>query len=160
VKRPAAISIGLAALLPASGYMLNGSWAGASASLALGAFWLAGLWRGWQGTDALGLLGLVAIAGAGVWLGLAPALMLAGVVAALAGWDLDRFAQRLRRAEHVVGEIELARAHLRRLLVVAGIGLGLGGVTLVLQMALSFGWALLLGMLAILGLSRAIRGVK
>jgi hypothetical protein len=86
--------------------------------------------------------------------------MLAGVVAALAAWDLDHFAQRLRGAGRVVGEAELVQAHMLRLLPIVLIGLLLGAVGLGLQIELRFGWALLLGALAVLGLRWAMRSAQ
>ena len=100
--------------------------------------------------------GVAGAAAAGVLLGVAGALALAGVVAGLAGWDLGRFARRAHGAGLAAGEA-LERAHLRRLLLVLGAGLALGGLALSLRVSLSFGWALLLAGLAIGALARAIR---
>jgi hypothetical protein len=157
MKRAAAISIGLATLLLAIGYGLDGHWIGVAASVALGCLWLVGLWRGWHGTDALGLVGFVSLAAVGVWLMLAAPILLVSVVAALAAWDAQRFAQRLWEAEHVRGETELVRSHLQRLFWVCGSGCVLGEIALGVRVPLGFTWALLLGALAIVGLSRAIR---
>jgi len=157
MKFYAAISIVFAALLPASGYALGGRWIGAAACVALGGLWLAGLRRGSNGIEGLGLVGFVAIAAVGVWLDLAAPLLLVGAVAALVAWDLDRFAQRLLSAGHVEAAPVLVRAHLKWLLIVAGLGLLLGLLAGGIQVPLSFGWVLGLGALAIVGLSRAIR---
>jgi hypothetical protein len=151
------IGIGLATLLLALDYALGGHWIGVVASVALGCLWLAGLWRGWNETDSLGIVGFTSLAAVGVWLALAIPVLLASLVAALAAWDLDRFAQRLQRAGHASPTAALARAHLRRLLAVAGIGLLLSAVSFGIQLPIGFGWALLLGALAILGVSRTIR---
>jgi len=156
VKRPTIIGIGLATLLLTLGYAIGGRWIGAAASVALGCLWLAGLRRGWNGIDSLGLIGFTGLAAVGVWLALATPILLASQVAALATWDLDRFAQRLRSAGRVEAEPDLTRAHLQRLLAATGLGLVLGGVALGVQVPLSFGWALPLAALMILGLSRAI----
>jgi len=156
VKRPAILGIGLATLLLTLGYAIGGRWIGAAASVALGCLWLAGLRRSWSGIDSLGLVGFTGMAAVGVWLALAAPILLAGQVAALAAWDLDRFARRLRSAGRVEAESVLVRAHLQRLLAAAGLGLVFGGVALAVQVPLSFGWALLLAALVFLGLSRAI----
>ena len=76
-----------------------------------------------------------------------------GLVAALVAWDLDQFAQRMRVAGRVDGAPELERRHIRRLLIVAAIGGVLGAIGLGLRVRLSFGLALLLAALAMLGLS-------
>ena len=157
MKRYATISIVLATLLPVAGYATSGQWIGVAASVALGCLWLAGLRRGWQGTEVLGLAGFVGVAAVGVWLEVAAPILLAGVVAALVAWDLDRFAQRLRSAGQIEQEPALVRAHLRQLPIVAGLGLLLGLAAGIIPAPSSFGWALGLGALAILGLSRVIR---
>jgi hypothetical protein len=157
MRRYTTISIVLAALLPAAGYASGGHWIGAVACLALGGLWLAGQRRGWDGSEALGLAGFAGIAAVGVWLELPTAIVLVGVVAALVAWDLDRFTQRLRNAGQIDQERTLVRAHLQRLLVVAGLGLLLGLAAGIIPAPSSFGWALGLGALAIVGLSRVIR---
>jgi hypothetical protein len=153
------MSIGIATLLLALGYAMGGRWIGTATSVALGFLWLVGLRRGWTGMEALGLIGAFGIAAAGVWFALSTPVLLAGVVAALVAWDLDRFVQRTRNAGHVAEAVALTRAHLQWLLVVAGLGLAFGAVAAGIQVPLSFGWALLLGAFAILGVSRAIRSL-
>jgi hypothetical protein len=159
VKHSVGVSIGIATLLLALAYAMGGRWIGTATSVALGCLWLVGLWRGWTGMEALGLIGAVGIAALGVWFALSTPVLLAGVVAALVAWDLDRFVRRTRNAGHVAEAAALTRAHLQWLLVVAGLGLALGAVAAGIQVPLSFGWALLLGMVVILGMSRAIRSL-
>ena len=159
MKHSVGVSIGIATLLLALAYAIGGRWIGTATSVALGCLWLAGLWRGWTGMEALGLIGAVGIAAVGVWFALSTPVLLAGVVAALVAWDLDRFVRRTRSAGHVTEATALTRAHLQWLLVVAGLGLALGAVAAGIQVPLSFGWALLLGALAILGMSRVIRSL-
>jgi hypothetical protein len=79
---------------------------------------------------------------------------------ALVAWDLERFAQRTRAADRIVALEALTRSHLRRLLVVSVLGLGLGAIALGAELPIGFGPVLLLGALAILGLSRAIRWLQ
>jgi hypothetical protein len=93
----------------------------------------------------------------GAWQGLPAAWMLAGVVAALAAWDLDHFDQRLRGAGLIPRRAELLRAHLRQLALAAGAGLLLGGIALGVRLELTFGWVVLIGALAIVGVSGLIR---
>jgi hypothetical protein len=154
VRLLAAASVIFAALALAAGYAANADRVGSALGVALGLLWLAGLWRGWGWVASPALACLAGLAALGALQGLSAAWMLAGAVAALAAWDLDRFARRLRAAGHVVGAADMARAHLRRLLLVAGLGLSIGGAALAVQVRLSFGWALLGGAIAILSLSR------
>jgi hypothetical protein len=156
MRQIAAVCIALAGLTLALGYLGGGLWIGAAASLALCGLWLLGLWRGWHRLDPAGLAGLIGLAGIGVWFTRPPGLMLLGVVAALAGWDLARFAQRLRAVGQIEGVEALGRAHLRRLALAGAAGLLLGVLALVIRVSLSFGAALLLAALALLGLSRVI----
>jgi hypothetical protein len=157
MKRYAGGCIGLATVLPALGYAGSGRWVGAMLAVALGCVWLIGLYRGWPGTEALGLAGFVGIAAAGTTV--AAPLLLASVVAALAAWDLHRFALRLDRAgrEQVLHEPALIRSHIRWSLGVAGVGLLVSLAAPAIQMVLPFGAAILLSALALFGVSRAIR---
>ena len=65
-------------------------------------------------------------------------------------WALTKKAQGAR---------DLEQRHLQRLLTVDGLGLLLGAVALGIRIEVGFGTAFLLGLLAILGLSRAIRSI-
>jgi hypothetical protein len=147
---------GAATLALAIGYSGQALWAGAGLCIAIGLLWLGSQWRGADWASDPCLAGWVALGAFGAWQALPAGLMLLGIVAALAAWDLDHFASRLRRAGHVAQRPELARAHLRQLAVVAAIGLALGTIALGLRVELTFGWALLAAGLAIYSLSRLI----
>lgn len=146
---------GLATLALALGYASSALW-GIGSAVALGLLWLAGDWRGWDWANDVCLAGWVGLAAFGAWQGLPAGLMLLGVVAALAAWDLGHFAARLRDAGAITPPSELTRDHLRRLAGVAGAGLLLGSIALGVRVELTFGWALLAAALAIIGLSRLI----
>ena len=156
MSRLGRICVGLAALGLAAGFGLRGIWAAAPICLGLGAFWLIGEQLDWRWTNALGLICFIGAAIIGIWSGIAAPLILFSTIAALVAWDLLRFAQRLRTATRVEGADVLMRAHVQRLLVAAALGLLLGGISQGVQLEISFSGALLLGGLAILGLSRAI----
>jgi len=147
------ISIGLATLGLALGYSLSSLWVWTPLLVAVGLLWLVGQWRDWDGWASVGLIFFVVAAAWGVWRHAAAGWLLGGAVAALIAWDLDHFCQHLNYGGHVENAAELKRTHLRRLLVVASLGLLLGGVALSIQLELNFGWALFLGLLAILSLS-------
>jgi hypothetical protein len=149
-------SAGLSVFVLALGFGLSGLWVGTVAVLAVGALWLVGQLRGlpWASSAALALQSAAAavavlIAVGGGW----PVL---GLVTALVAWDLDQFVQRMRAAGRVDDARGQERRHIRRLLVVAGIGGLLGAIGLGIEVRLSFGMALLLAALATLGLSAAI----
>jgi hypothetical protein len=140
----------------ALGYAGQSLWAGVGVAAVIGLLWLAGDWRGvgWMAEPCLA--GWVALAAFGAWIGLTSSWMLLGVVAALVAWDLAHFAARLRAAGATPPPAELARAHLRRLAIVAAVGLLLGGIALGIEIELTFGWALLAAALAVIGMSRLI----
>jgi hypothetical protein len=122
----------------------------------LGVLWLLGLWRRLVLASSIGLVLFAGLAVAGLLLEVAAGWMLAGLVAALGAWDLDGFFARVERVAWVEGRRDLERRHLWRLLVVDVLGLLLAAVALGLKLEFGFGVAVLLGLLVILGLSRAI----
>ena len=156
MKHEALLGIMLAALLLAAGYAVRALWPWALGSVAIGGLWVAGQQRGWGWTATPGMVGLVGLTTAGIFLGLPVLWMLACATAALVAWDLSHFAQRLSEAGRVEDTAALQRARRRRLAIVAGLGLLLGGTALIARVELGFGIALLLGLLAIVGLSRAV----
>jgi hypothetical protein len=147
------ISIGLATLGLTLGYSLSSLWLWTPLIVVMGLLWLVGQWRNWDGWSSVGLIFFVVAAAGGVWRNVAAGWLLGGTVAALIAWDLDHFSQYLKHAGHVENAAKLKRTHLRRLLVVASLGLLLAGVALSIRLELNLGWALFLGLLAILSLS-------
>ncbi|HWQ12367.1 MAG TPA: hypothetical protein VNL77_06180 [Roseiflexaceae bacterium] len=160
MNRTVATTIIAAAFIAAAPYALAGRWVGAFVCLVVGIGWLGGARRGLGWPAAAGFLLLVGAAALGALSGLPPGWGLAGVVAALAAWDLSGFQQRLAAAGRVVDEPALWRAHLRLLAAVAGLGLALGTAALLVRTELSFGWALLLGLIAAIALARAVASLK
>ncbi len=153
MKNFAFISIGLATIGLTLGYSLSGLWVWIPLIVFVGLLWLAGQWYDRGRYAPVGLILLVGTAAWGVWYGAAAGWMLGGTVAALIAWDLDHFSQQLNKGGHIENPAELKRNHLRRLLIVAGLGLLLAGATLSIQVELNFGWALVLGLLAMVSLS-------
>lgn len=142
------------------GYGLGRMGPGAALVAGLVALWLAGWWRRWAWAPNVGLVSLVAAAAGGVLLGLGAGWMLVGLVAALCAWDLEHWSRRLDgmnwRDERAAQRRSLERAHFRRLLAVAGLGLLLPAIALQVRVRLVFLPAVLLGLLVVWGLSRAI----
>lgn len=141
-------------------YGLHGWWIAALVILIVGALWLLAQRLGWSWVAHVALVLFVSAAAFGLGQDLPTGWMLFGLVAALSAWDLDHFAHRLDGAERVQRARLLGRRHLRRLLIVDGLGLLLGGAALTIQVQLDFGLILLLGLLALLGLSRAVRFLR
>jgi hypothetical protein len=153
------VSAGLSVFFLALGFALSGLWAGTAAILAVGVLWLLGQLRppGQPGalrwTSSAAFVMLVLGAAVAMLLSVGAAWPLLGLVAALVTWDLDQFARRMQAAGRVDDGPGLERRHVQRLLVVAAIGCLLAFAGLVLRLRLSFGWALLLAAVAMLGLS-------
>jgi NADH:ubiquinone oxidoreductase subunit 3 (subunit A) len=156
VKYLAHAAIGLATLALALSFVVARLWPAAAFVAAWGGMWIAGQHVGWGWTGGAGLTGFIVMAVLGIWSNVTPLGALAATVTALGAWDLQRFTARLGAVDRVEDEAGLTRAHLQRLLPVLLVGLLAGFVALEVRLALSFGWALVLGALAILGLSRAI----
>jgi hypothetical protein len=150
------VSVGLSAGAFALGSALGGLWFVALPVLVMGVIWLAGQFRGWSWISSLGLVLSTVAAGGGLLVGLGAGWMLAGLVAALAAWDLHHFSHTLASVSRVEGGRSLERRHLQRLLVALGPGVVLAIVALGIEVTLSFGFVLLLGLVAVLGLSQAV----
>lgn len=141
----------------ALGYGLGGVWIGVGPVLAVGVLWLIGRRLGWGWVASLGLALWTVAAAVGLWVGLGAGWMLVGVVAALSAWDLDHFIRRLRETGRVERAGAMERTHLGRLLAVDVAGLALGALALGVRIRLGFGIALVLALVAVWGLSRAVR---
>ena len=152
MKNLVSICIGLAVVGLILGYNLRALWLW----LALGLWCLAGQRSRWGWPASVGLIAFVGAAAYGVWQGGPAGWLLFSVVAVLAAWDLDHFARRLQQTGQQEMEIELQQAHLKRLALVAGLGLLLGGLALGLQVELNLGWACFWRLLAIIALNRVI----
>ncbi|MFP4345216.1 MAG: hypothetical protein ACLFU8_11020 [Anaerolineales bacterium] len=148
-----------AALTLALAYCLGGVWMGAGITGVLGLLWLLEqqkVTRPGRVWGSLLLLLYVGAAALGFWLELEGPLLLAGVVVALAAWDLESFVRRVRALPHLPVHETLARQHLGRLLFVSTAGLILGLVALLAPIQLSFGLALVFGLLLFLALAQVI----
>jgi hypothetical protein len=152
MKHLAAGCIVLAMVGLVLGYELSLPWLWVS----LGLLWLIGHYGPGKGVATVGLVVFIGAAGYGVWQEHPAEWLLVSLVAALAAWDLDHFERRLRQARPGTQETDLRRAHLQRLALVAGLGLGLGWLALGVRIELGLGWAILLSLLTIIGLSRVL----
>lgn len=154
------ISVGLATLALALGYGLGGRWTVAAAALAAGVLWLAGWWRRLDGVESVGLLAFAGLAAAGLWLELGAGWMLLGLVGALLAWDLAPFQRRMAAMGRVQEREAVERQHLARLGLVTGLGLLLALLALGIELRLTFLPTLLLGLLAVIGLGRALSHIR
>ena len=148
--------LGLAALILIEVTLSFGYWQLALTTLALLILWVWGVrWkRRWAVTASL--IGLSLELVLGELLGLGIGWFVISMVLLLVAWDLQWFAWRIGAAEQIRGEKELVLSHLSRIAVVASIGILLAMVTLFIHIKFSFGIAILLGLLVILGLRQWI----
>ena len=158
----------LAALGLLSGFMALGfglashPLIGLSAAV-LGAGWLVISWRlvGSSPTlDDFGLLIFTGIAAWGLLQGLSAWLALIEVMLALTAWDMGRFIRRQALALNDVAAKRMERTHLIRLGQALGGGLLLGSLALVVHIPLDFGLALVIGIIAVVALSRLVVNVN
>jgi hypothetical protein len=160
----------LAAAVAVIGFVLAGAWQLGLPAAGLGGLWIAARRKGWGGAASPLLLGFITLAALGVTLPGGAVWAPLCLVAALAAWDLDRFAGRLRAVGPRPAVVEsgeaapdethdLVRRHLLRLGVVSALGLTLSWVGQAIHFKLDLTVMLLLGFVAILGLSRVVRSL-
>ena len=139
-----------------AGFSPQGRWLWVAVVGLLAVLWLLGYWRGLAWVAVVGLVGFAAASALGLLMGLGAGWMVFALLAALCAWDLHRFVLRLQSVERVEAQADLERRHLQRLLAVAGLGLVTAFLALRIQIRLTFLMALVLGLLAVWGLSRAV----
>ena len=153
-----AIVLATLPLAVAGALQVSLSWAGGQ--VLFGLLWLVALWRGWRWIGAPALIWVVIASALEILWGSSPLPGLLAVLAALAAWDLEHQRWRLEHSGLVPDAASLMHTQRLRLLVVLVLGLLIGGLGLLQQFQLSFGWAALLGLLVLLGLSGALRVLR
>ena len=153
-------SITVAATVLVLVYLFEGRVDFAVVSAGLSLIWLAGIWRDWDWSPFIGFITLTGVAALGAGLGVMPMGMLVALIATLVAWDLHRFLLRLANADFVIDKASLQRIHLRRLVIVAGVGVVLGILALNLEFNLKLGWLILMGLIVALGLSWVVGFVR
>jgi len=157
MRYAALIGIAATTLALSLGYGLAREWPTALLTVGAGAVWAVGVWRNRPRVISAGLVAFVGLSALGVSLEFNPFWMLLTTTAALVAWDLANFAGRITQANLEVDIPDLQQQHVRRLSLVAGGGLLLGAAALGLQINLTFGRAVLLGLLLAVSLSWLVR---
>lgn len=152
--------IALAAAILALGLIVAGHTLVALAPVALGGAWIAGTLYQRRRVGAVALPGLAAIAVVAVFADVSPLVALAGLAATLAAWNLHDMEQRITLAGAVEGETALRQSHHTRLLIVAALSLGIGGMAATLRFDTGAIGAILIALPAILGLSRVTAALR
>jgi hypothetical protein len=145
-----------AGLLLGAGFWLAGYLPVAIALAVLPVLGLAFLWRGWGWSFSILLVLFTGSATAGFYLDVAPTWLVLGTLLALLAWDQEYFASRIKYAGRVESLSMLTKAHMARLTWVSIFGLFLVALTFLVQLEFTFGVAVLLAVLAVLGLSQGI----
>ncbi len=149
-------SIVVATLALALGYTLAGEELLAPAFTILGILWLVGFFRQWRMISSLALVFFVAAAGYAVLKDYSPAFMLVVVVASLSVWDLESMLSCFSRVKPGAVDVDIENRHLLRLAIVAGMGIVLGTITLLVRIQMSLVMGLLLGLVLFAALSQLI----
>ena len=144
----------------AIGYAWSGVILAALVIVLFGALWYASQQHGGPGIEGIVFTLFVLASAGGFYLGIAGWLLLLVVVASLGAWDLDHFLQRLSAVDRVAFETGLGRQHIRRLLIVEGIGYLAGLTAITIRLQISFGWVALLIFMAVVGISQVVQFVK
>lgn len=157
-RRVSQISLLFASLAILIAYGMEQLWGGAFLALGLGL--LCGLSQykqRWYWIIDLFLVGMVLLISFGTLLGLKLYLLLPAILFALAAWDLIRFENRIGNVEILDGVQKIEKRHLRWL----GLALGSGGIfaslVLTVQIQVSFGVALFLGVILIISIGQFYR---
>ena len=156
------IGIVTSTILLGLGYtlFLEDYWQLVFAIVGLGVVWFIGEGKGWRGLPEAGLIIFIGLAALGLYLEKPAFLMLLGSIVALVTWDLSLFARRLAQAEWIENDVTVRRTHWQRLAMTAGLGLLLSGLALGVAIPMSFGVAIILGLLAVVGLSWVVGSIK
>jgi len=153
------ISLGLSLACMAAAFLSLNGWIQIVIGLSIGVQWALLVWNG-RRTNSFSFLGLMALLVYGAALNLPTIWLLGSLVTLLATWDLGEFTAHLSAFDPDQVSPLLVRNHLNRLLVVAGAGLALGGIALIIKIRLEFGSAVLLGLLVFVGLAGAVRFLR
>jgi hypothetical protein len=145
IRRLTLLAITLTTVALAGSFMLSRAYGGVIGSLLVGLVWALAVWRNWFGMASWGLVTFVILAGFGAANEYYAILDAFAVVSALSAWDLSRFEQRLKIVENESLWTDMTRHHVRRLLLVSGVGLLITIPAIQVQVGGTFILAWLLG---------------
>jgi hypothetical protein len=143
-------------ILLAAGFWLGGYVQIALALAILPIIGLFSLWRGWGWILSILLTVFTGLAIAGFYLEVDPAWLIFGTLAALVAWDQEHLFRRIKSAGRIDSQSMLIRKHWIRLGWVCLACLVLVGLTFLIQVEFTFGLAVFLALLAVIGLSQGI----
>ena len=141
-------------------FALENLWVGLLLSLFIGAVWLAGFWYGRSRLVTVGFVSLIFATVVAVILDVSPTILLTGIALALFAWVMEDVGGQFTAVSDVRGESELIKKHVQWAGGLIGLGWLLGMAALNLQLTLTFGWVLLLGVIVVFALSRFVRRLQ
>jgi len=152
------IAIAFAAMITA--FSLDGFIVGIWIAAVLGLLWGLGIYHSWSWLTTLEIsisFGLILF---GAAVGFSTPLLYTSLVFCLAAWELDHYNQRMSAFAGDDSMVMLERKHLARLTLVSLTSLGIAWASTAIKLRLSFDWSLALGLIALVGLSQAIRVLR
>jgi len=153
-------SIIIATISLALGFVSGGIPIGAVFVTVLGGLWFISSYYSWKWANSLILVGYVAITTMGTWVDVTPIWLLLGFTGALIGWDLAELIAQEKQTDRISNIIRLERSHLIRIAIITILGIGLSGLAISIRFQFTFAWALLLGIILVIALSRTIGFLK
>ena len=150
------LMLALAAVTAALSNMLAGAYTAAMLCVLTAAAW----WMYFRRTELAanaGFVALVALSAMALLWGGSPALSALAVTATLGAWDLSRLERRLSINVRIERGDDIERQHVRRLLMVLGMGLALALLAQLVRVGLSFPAIALLTLAMVFVLGNAIQ---
>lgn len=154
------VLVAAAAVAIAIPFALDGAWPWAVAAVVLGIFWMIVPAHSYDWTASLGLIGFTLLAGAVILRYSMTFWALAGVLAALAAWDLSSLMQRLALTEDIRDGASFLRAHLLQLSAVLIGAWILALLAMQVTIPVGFLWSLALILLLALSLGFVVRAAR
>ncbi len=123
-----------------------------------GAVWILAVWQRWRWFATIGLIFNFLAAALGLWfLDFPPGWMFAGAIGGLLAWDLTYFRYRQRYVSSEEERHAMEGRHLVRVAVLALLGFLFASLAMAVKLEFNFEWALLLAVVAILGITQLVR---
>jgi hypothetical protein len=123
-----------------------------------GAVWMIAIWQRWRWFATIGLVFNFLVAALGLWfLDFPPGWMFAGAIGGLLAWDLTYFRYRQRYVSSEEERHAMEGRHLVRVAVLALLGFLFASLAMAVKLEFNFEWALLLAVVAILGITQLVR---
>ncbi len=156
MNRVPALAIGAATVILTLALVLAENYLIAAVAVGLGLIWLLLEVYGKTAFTSLVFVVFIGLAATGSVNREPSWLMVLGIAADLAAWDLSRFLDRLKGLTHQEIDAGLYRRHLYQLAITLGVGFGLALLPLMIRLSLDFLAFAVLTLLTVIALRRSI----